>query len=90
MHNLAIKNKISSMLLKRGFVKIEPSSYANEVCNVVYDGNEAIVANNAGVQNFLPLDYQAVFDYLESNELIRQTIGVKKGLLDRTPTTMYY
>jgi hypothetical protein len=71
MHNLAIKNKITSMLLKRGFIKIEPSSYANEVCNVVYDENEVIVANNEGIQKFLTLDFQTVFDYLRINDLMR-------------------
>jgi hypothetical protein len=49
---------------------MEPSSYANDICNVVIDQEQITISDNTGNQTFLPLDFYAIFGYLTYHQLI--------------------
>ena len=45
---ISIIKSVEPFLLKNGFSKMEPCSYANNLCNVVIQDNCYTVANNQG------------------------------------------
>ena len=55
------KQKITAFLIKNGFEKQEPNSYANSMCNVVIGKyRSCIVADNNGNQYFATNFYEAL------------------------------
>lgn len=46
-----MKNTTISFLKRNGFNKMETNSYANELCNVVYEDGMLSVINNNGASN---------------------------------------
>jgi len=43
-----MNNSVASFLKKNGFTRMEKNSYANDLCNVVYEDGHYIVADNEG------------------------------------------
>jgi hypothetical protein len=65
-----MKQKIAAMLKKLGFQHVDTYSYANEMCNVVFDSDEVAIADNRGVETYLSLSTYEVFGFLNLQKLI--------------------
>jgi len=59
-----MKDEIIRFLLANGFTEMETDSYANDFCNVVFEGEGITIADNSGFQRFVDESLYSVIGLL--------------------------
>jgi hypothetical protein len=75
-----MKNSIKSgmiwFLKKNGFEKAETNSYYNDKCNVVFMNDLALISNNHGDNDAVPINFFAIYGCLVYRNYIKKYVRI--------------